>query len=110
MSDKEFIIRSLEKVDRRIRTNRLLRELPFGLSVLLVIPVLFKVLDLFRPFRGLTVAGVLTVWLMATAAYVVWRISKKTTLSHAAAALDHKGLMHDQIKSAYWFMTNPNAV
>src|SRR5438132_14381651 len=107
MSDKEFIIRSLEKVDRRIRTNRLLRELAFGLSVLLVIPVLFKVLDLFRPFRGLTVAGVLTVWLIGAAAYVVWRMSLRTPLSHAAAALDQKAVMHDEINSAYWFVTNP---
>src|SRR5438094_8351796 len=110
MSDKELIIRSLEKVDRRIRTNRLLRDVTFGLSIFLLVPLFFKAWDLFRPFRGITVAVVLTLWFVGVIGYLIWRILEHSPLSHAASALDTKASLHDEIKSAYWFVTNPRGV
>lgn len=109
MSDKELIIRSLEKVHRRLRINRLLGDLTFGFSIFLLIPVLFKIWDLFHPFRGITVAVVLTLWLIGVITYFVWRMSERTPLTDAAAALDNKASLNDEIKSAYWFVTNPNS-
>jgi hypothetical protein len=109
MSDKELIIRSLEKVHRRMRMNRLLGDLTFGLSVFLLLPILFKTWDLFQPFRGITVAVVLTLWFIGVIAYFIWRLSERTPLSQAAAALDSKASLRDEIKSAYWFVTNPNS-
>src|SRR6185436_7012538 len=108
MSDKELIISSLKKVERRIRANRLLRELTFGLSVFLLIPLLFKTWDLFWPFRGLTVVIVLALWLVGVIGYFIWRLSHKSSLSHVAAALDNKAALNDEIKSAYWFVTSSN--
>ena len=108
MSDKELIIRSLEKLDQRIRMNRLLRSLAFGLSIFLLVPVLFKLLDLFSPFRGITVAVVLGLWFVALIAYCIWRISERTPLANAASELDNRASLHDEIKSAYWFLTNTN--
>jgi len=110
MSDKEIIIRSLEKVERRIRLNRLLRELTFGLSIFLLVPVLFKTWDLFRPFRGITVIVVIGLWLIGVIGYFAWRISQKSTLAYAAAAIDHRATLRDEIKSAYWFLSNPTGV
>jgi hypothetical protein len=110
MSDKEIIIRSLEKVERRMRTNRLLRELTFGLSIFLLIPVLFKLLDLFRPFRGVTVIVVLGLWFAGLVSYCLWRMSGKGNLTHAAAELDQKAALQDEIKSAYWFATAPHGI
>jgi hypothetical protein len=49
MSDQEIIIAALRRVERRIRTNRLLHELTFGFSLFIAIPVLLKVWDLFKP-------------------------------------------------------------
>jgi hypothetical protein len=109
MSDKELIIKSLEKVDRRIRTNRLFREFTVGLSAFLLIPLLFKAWDLFRPFRGRTVVAVFVLWLIGVTAYLIWRMSGRSTLSQAAAALDLKASLKDEIKSAYWFATTPHA-
>src|SRR5579884_4278107 len=106
MSDKELIIQSLERVERRIRLNRVLGELTFGIAIFLPVPVLFKLLDLFHPFRGLTVAIVLGLWLVALVAYLVWRTSGRTPLSQAAAMLDREAALRDEIKSAYWFITN----
>jgi hypothetical protein len=110
MSDKELIIKSLQKADRRLRLNRLLDELTWGLSILLSVPLLFKAWDLFRPFRGRTVVIFLTAWLIAVIAYAVWRISQKTSLGHIAAAVDHKASLKDEVKSAYWFVMNPQAL
>ena len=110
MSDKELIIKSLQKADRRLRANRLLDELTWGLSILLFVPLVFKVWDLFRPFRGRTVVIFLAVWLAAVIAYAVWRMSQKTTLGHIAAAVDHTASLKDEVKSAYWFVTNPHAI
>ena len=110
MSDKELIIRSLEKADRRLRTNRALRELTTALTILLLIPLVFKACDLFRPFRGRTVVVFLSTWLSGVVAYAVWRISTRSTLGHTAAALDHKANLKDEMQSAYWFATNPDAI
>jgi len=107
MSDKELIIRSLENVNRRIRTNRLLGELTSGFCAFLIIPVVFKVWDLFRPFSGLTVTIVLTLWLIGLIGYLAWRMSGRSSLYHAAAALDHRASLRDEIKTAYWFVTAP---
>jgi hypothetical protein len=110
MSDKEIIIRSLHKIDRRIRGNRLLREVMFGLSMFLLVPVIFKVWDLFRPFRGVTVITVLGLWFIGVVVYFASRLSRKGNLSHAAAAIDKKASLHDELKSAYWFLTHPTAI
>ena len=56
MSDKEVIIKSLKKVERRLRSNRLLTDLTFSLSLFLLFIIGFKILDLISPFRGRTVA------------------------------------------------------
>jgi hypothetical protein len=110
MSDKEIIIRSLQKIDRRIRGNRLLREVTFGLSIFLLVPVVFKVWDLFSPFRGATVVTVLGLWFVGVIVYFTTRLSRKGNLAHAAAAIDRKASLHDELKSAYWFVTNPTAI
>ena len=99
MSDKELIIKSLEKVNHRLRTNHLLRELGFGLSIFLMVPVLFKAWDLFSPFRGRTVAIVLVLWLIGMVAYIVWKLSGKTALSHTAAAIDEYWLVGSPIRA-----------
>ena len=106
MSDKELIIKSLQKAERRIRANRLLVELAFGLCVSLIIPVSFKILDLVYPLRGVTVAVVMTLWLVGIAVYIGMKLSKKETLIQAATALDTKASLSDEMKSAYWFVTS----
>src|SRR5262245_28865561 len=104
MSDKEIIIRSLHKIDRRIRGNRLLRELMLGLSIFLLVPVIFKVWDLFRPFRGVTVITVLGLWFIGVVVYFASKLSRRGSLAHAAAEIDKKAALHDELKSAYWFV------
>src|SRR5579885_2717658 len=88
MSDKEIIVASLNRVERRIRTNRLLRELALGAVVFLALPLLLKLWDLFDPLRGTTVGVIIGTWVLLFAAYLVWRVLQKGTLNDAAASID----------------------
>ncbi len=107
MSDREIIIKSLEKAERRLRTNRLFRDLTFSLSLFLLFPIAFKIWDLFSPLRGGTVAVVLLVWLSALALYSLWRTLQMSTLEQTAAQVDKKAGLYDELKTAYWFITHP---
>jgi hypothetical protein len=107
MSDKEIIVASLHRVERRIRTNRLLKELAFGAIVFLAIPLLLKIWDLYAPLRGVTVSIIVGSWVLLFAAYVVWRSLQKGTLNEAAVSIDATAKMHDELKTAFWFVNNP---
>ena len=109
MSDKEIIIKSLEKVERRLRTNRLFRDLAGTLSLFLLFPLALKIWDLFLPFRGSTVAIILFVWFSLFAFYFLRRILQMGTLEETAAQLDRKVGFCDELKTAYWFITHPRA-
>src|SRR5947207_1313280 len=104
MSDKEIIVASLHRVERRIRTNRLLKELAFGAIVFLAIPLLLKIWDLYAPLRGVTVSIIVGTWVLLFAVYVVWRSLQKGTLNEAAASVDATAKMHDELKTAFWFV------
>src|SRR5262245_17339746 len=107
MSDKEIILRLLTTVERRLRTNRMLRDASVGLTMALIALVVFKLVDLISPFRGTTVLAGFTIWAIATAAYLIWRLPGADTLDRTAAHIDHKSDSHDEIKTAYWFIRNP---
>src|SRR5262245_42475909 len=107
MSDREIIVKALQKAERRLRTNRLARDLIFSLSLFLLFPLAFKIWDLFSPFRGRTVVIVLGVWAACLAIYTLRRTLRKGTLEQAAAQVDAKATLHDELKTAYWFITHP---
>src|SRR5262245_61721893 len=107
MSDQEIILASLRRVDRRIRTNRLLHELTLGAALFLVIPLLLKIWDLFEPLRAVTIGIIVGIWVLLFSAYVVWRFLQRGTLGEAAASADKKADLQDELKTAFWFINNP---
>ena len=107
MSDKEIIIQSLKRVDRRIRANRLLSELALGATLFLAFPLALKVLDLFDPLRASTITVIGGTWVLVFAAYVVWRGLRRGTLNQAAASIDKAAGLNDELKTAFWFIHNP---
>src|SRR5215510_10753151 len=109
MSDREIIVASLQRVERRIRINRLLHELTFGGLFFLTIPLLLKIWDLFDPLRGVTVSIIVGTWVLLLSAFVVWRIAQRLTLNEAAASVDQKADLKDELKTAFWFIKNPRA-
>src|SRR5262249_43991639 len=42
-------------------------------------------------------------------AFVVWRIAQRLTLNEAAASVDQKADLKDELKTAFWFIKNPRA-
>src|SRR5438874_1941070 len=88
MSDKEIIIASLQRVERRVRRNRLFNELTLGAVLFLAIPLLLKIWDLFDPLRGVTISIIVGTWVLLFTAFVVWRAVQKGTLNQAAASAD----------------------
>src|SRR2546423_8574274 len=88
MSDKEIIIGSLQRVERRIRTNRLFNELTFGATLFLAIPLLLKIWDLAEPLRGVTVSIIVGTWILLFVAFLIWRGIQKGTVNQAAASID----------------------
>jgi hypothetical protein len=107
MSDKEIIIASLRRAERRIRTNRLFTELNLGVLAFLAIPLLLKIWDLVEPMRGVTISIIGGIWLLLLAAFLVWRIAQRGTLEQAAASIDTNANLHDELKTAFWFVNNP---
>jgi hypothetical protein len=107
MSDKEIIVASLQRIERRIRINRLLHELMFGAILFFAIPLLLKVWDLFDPLRGVTISIIVGIWVLLFSAYIAWRALQKGTLSQAAVSADAKAGLHDELKTAFWFVNNP---
>ena len=107
MSDKEIIVSSLEKVKRRIRANQIFQDVSLAFALFLTFPLGFKILDLFNPFRGTTVIPVLALWFLALGVYSTWLLRRKGTLAQAAASVDKRLVLHDEIKTAYWFIDNP---
>jgi hypothetical protein len=88
MADKELIIGLLERVRRRVRSERRFKTIYSILSIALILPLVFKLIDLISPFRGTTVVVFLILWTIATAAWLLWRTRGQETLSQAAANLD----------------------
>src|SRR5688572_15303061 len=103
MSDKDHIIRLLESAERRMRRNRILKDSASGLAIAMVVPVVFKLIDLISPFRGITVFAFLALWAAATIGWLAWRARGRDTLERTAAKVDQAAGAHDQIKTAYWF-------
>lgn len=109
MSDREIIVKSLQKVERRLRRNRLLRDFLWALSLFLIFPLAFKLFDLFIPFTGMTVAIAAGIWFVALAGYSVRLLRQKGTLEQTAAAVDKRMALHDELRTACWFIENPRA-
>src|SRR4051812_4863459 len=107
MSDKEIIIKTLERVERRIRANRLFNELGLGATFFLAFPLACKIWDLFYPFRAATITAITGTWMLLFAGYVVWRALRKTPTNQAAVSIDKAADLKDEIKTAVWFIHNP---
>jgi hypothetical protein len=107
MSDREVILDFLRKAEKRIRSNKRFNEIAVTLAGALLVPVAFKILDLFFLFRARTVTAFLAIWALATVVWIVFRVRGKSPLSQIAGSIDSKAQLNDQLKTAYWFIQNP---
>ena len=91
MSDSERIIGLLQTAERRIRANRILHEIASGLAIALLLPVLFKIIDLFVSLQWVTVSAFFAVWAVSAVLWIVWRTrGLREPLPRMAANIDKK--------------------
>jgi hypothetical protein len=107
MADKEIIINCLQKIERRLRAERLFQELTFGLAVFLIFPLALKIWDLFSPISAAALTVTLVVWLISFGIYAVRGILRKGTLDQVAALVDQRAGLQDEMKTAFWFINHP---
>jgi hypothetical protein len=109
MSDTESIIRLLEEVERRIRKIGFCRDSSRGLALFLASALVLKLWDLRYPLRGQIVLTALGTAFAALVARLGWRWFHKQRLVSIAASIDIKAQLNDGMKSAFWFLTAPDA-
>lgn len=105
MSDRETIVQNLAKVESRIRTNRRVARIGAGLAVFILFAILVKVWDLVSPFSSSAIRGFWGVWFAGLAAFVIHSLRFRGSLSEAAAKVDQRASLKDEIVSAYWFVS-----
>jgi len=77
-------------------------------SISLAFIITLKVWDLFSSLgsRFAIFGAAAAVFL---AGYSLWRLRERMSLDHAAASVDLKAGLNDEIKTAFWFIRNPRA-
>lgn len=109
MSDRDAILALLRGVERRLRLGRLLYELTLGASIVLAWLTALKVWDLFSPLGRATLGAAYLATAAALIATVAWRALRRGTLEAAAASVDQRAGLHDEMRTAYWFIGNPRS-
>ena len=111
MSDREIIIRLLKHIQKRKRFSHAVNELTTALSISFFILILLKIWDLVATLDGFTIAAALGLAAAGSVLFSVPRVSRSaSTLHEIAAAIDRQGNLHDEIKSAYWFLRTIPAI
>ena len=108
MSDAEIIVHFLKNIERRLRANRSLRDITFALSIVLTFLTFIKVWDLISPFKTAMIRFFLGSCALFLFGYAVWLLRKKETLDQAAGSIDQTARLNDEIKTAFWFISNPH--
>lgn len=106
MKDREVIIRLLRKVAARMRIARVLRESGFALCVVLFALAAFELIraSLAEAINGFY-QSVLVAALAAFCLLVVVRAFRRVSMGQAASLIDARLPLHDELKSAYWFVS-----
>jgi hypothetical protein len=106
MKDREVIIKLLRRVAARMRVARVLREAGFALCVVLFALAAFELIrtSLADAINGFY-QSVLVAALVAFCVFVILRALKRVSMAQAASLIDARLPLHDELKSAYWFVS-----
>ncbi len=106
MKDREVIVKLLRTVAARMRVARVLRETGFALCVVLFALAAFELIraSLADAINGFY-QSVLMAALIAFCLLVILRALKRVSMGQAASLIDARLPLHDELKSAYWFVS-----
>jgi hypothetical protein len=105
MSEREILTRWLGHAVRRLRLNLWLREASAMACWLLFVGAVYQLLRLARVVPEV-LAALLPLFVLsalALVAWFAWRLMRRPTLEHAAAAADQRADLKDELGSALWF-------
>ena len=106
MKDREAIIELLRAVAARMRVARVMHEFGFVLCVVLSALAAFALVrEPLRSVFGDTFLVGLALVLTAFSVYVIGRGLRRVPMERAAGLVDSRLPLHDEIKSAYWFVS-----
>ena len=104
-ANRAAVTRVLEKIERRLRFDRLFRELIVGFSLSMAVPLVVVFWHLFSPIQT-TIFWLITLcWLLGFCSFTFWRLSQKGSLTQAATSVDLRAKLKDELKSARWFIS-----
>ena len=111
MKDREDIVRLLRAVAGRMRAARVMHEAGFALCVVLSALAVFELVRV--PLAGILTGfhrSVLVAGLVIFCLAVLWRAFKRVSMAQAASLVDARLPLHDELKSAYWFVSQQEPV
>jgi len=106
MKERQIIIDVLGELSRRLWINRAMREAAFVLCVILFCLVCFELIEpALAAGVPLSATVIRVVLLAAFAVEAVRRCGRRVPARQAAAEADARAQLKDELKSAYWFLS-----
>jgi hypothetical protein len=109
MADPEVIITLLKQVESRRRSNQLLIRLAAGCFGLFTLLVALNLWHLLSPISQAVRMSIAAVGVLALITWVRWQTRSRETLEVAAAEIDRRASLRNEITTAFWFINNPRA-
>ena len=104
-SSEQSVIRGvLRRVDRQLRVNNVLDHLSIAVCLVLATLVSVKIAGMLVSIVAPSPLAIVVACAVLFAAFLAWSQYGARQLERAAAVADARGDLHDEIKSAYWFM------
>jgi len=103
-SEQSAIRGILTRVDRQGRVNSVLDYVSIAVCLVLATLLTVKLVGMIVPIAAPSALAVVSVCVVLLGVLLVWTQYGARHLGRAAAVTDDRGNLHDEIKSAYWFM------
>lgn len=106
MKDQEFILNLLRRIAARLWLDRALKDIGFGVCVTLFSVIAFRLVQpAFARAADQAVMPVFLAALFGLGVYVLRRSAVPASRMQAAGAADSGADLKDELKSAYWFIS-----
>ena len=104
VTERSTIIGVLRRIDLKVRFNQTLHHLSVATCLVLGALLLIEVAPLLVPVSAPRGSLIVTAGLAAFLAFLIWSQVGGWRLERAAGVADQRADLHDEIKSAYWFI------
>ncbi|MBI1875988.1 MAG: hypothetical protein HYS05_19155, partial [Acidobacteria bacterium] len=104
MTDREIIVALVTAVDRRLRRQEQARLLTRAFVWSLVVPFALTVAPLVAPVPAWLIVTALSTWIALLGSSAVWVWSRRRSLAQAAAEVDRRAALNNELTSALWFV------